>query len=592
MDYFSMIPRAVVSSSLFHSTSPDHGTLMLRMLSLCSSSSAISGQNMSMLAVSLLFLVMGTWVLVGLLAWGHPGGFAWGLHSLRVRSCSSKPADTTQSPSLIPGPRGLPFFGSLLAFTGNRGKCAHRVLAALAAAYKARPLMAFSLGSTRVVVSSDPCVARQILCNAAFTERPLTTSARRLLFGRSIGFSPSGDRWRNLRRICAAHLFNPRRIAAHERIRQLDCTAMLDAMAQSLKRGSVLHVRPYLQHAALNNIMETVFGKRFEFADMNANGAGEAAEVQKMVREGFELLGAFNFSDHLPSAFDVIDALRVRQRCDNLVPKVFAYVQAIIAEHRCRRQAKLGTSSLETDNLSRSAHKNDDGDFVDALLALEAEEKLTDSDMVSILWEMVFRGTDTMAILTEWILAELVLHSDVQAKLYAEIREVVREEGDIRDSDARQMPYLQAVVQEGLRMHLPGPLLSWARVAVHDTEVAGHLIPEGTTAMVNMWAITHDKTIWEDPETFMPERFLSKGEREVATMIGGGVDLRLAPFGAGARACPGKALAMATVSLWLARIVQCFQITQHPLHPVQLTEVLKLSCEMEVPLVACFIPRR
>ena len=194
-----------------------------------------------------------------------------------------------------------------------------------------------------------------------------------------------------------------------------------------------------------------------------------------------------------------------------------------------------------------------------------------------------------MAILTEWILAELALHPAVQSRLHAEVQSVAcraagREASCIGDADTARMPYLQAVVKETLRMHPPGPLLSWARLAIHDTEVGGYEVPAGTTAMVNMWGIMHDPEVWAEPERFWPERFL-EGEGKGIEVNSGAVDMRLAPFGAGARACPGKAMAMATVQLWVARIVQRFELQQVDDRPVDLTEVLKLSCEMAAPLV-------
>lgn len=440
--------------------------------------------------------------------------------------------------------------------------------------------MALTLGSTRIVVSSDPGVAKKILYGSAFVERPLSQSARQLLFARAIGFSPRGDHWRNLRHLSASHLFSQRRIAAQEHIRQLDATIMLDNISERITMSPLQKVRNHLQHAALNNIMATVFGRWYAFSENAVNG--DAFEVQSMVREGFDLLGAFNMADHLPPAFESIDPMHIRQRCDALVPRVFAFVQAIIDEHR---------SSCSKAPASMSADARDDSDFVDTLLALQGEEKLSDADMVSILWEMIFRGTDTMAVLTEWILAELVLNPNVQAKLHAEVENVAnaREVHPLRDADIARMPYLQAVVKEGLRMHPPGPLLSWARLSVHDVEVAGHLVPAGTTAMVNMWAITHDATVWEEPEKFKPERFVvSEGGENVDVR---GSDLRLAPFGAGARGCPGKALALSTVNLWVARLVQRFLIEEDSLHPVDLSEELNLSCEMAVPLSALFTER-
>lgn len=196
---------------------------------------------------------------------------------------------------------------------------------------------------------------------------------------------------------------------------------------------------------------------------------------------------------------------------------------------------------------------------------------------------MIFRGTDTTAILTEWILAEIVLNPDVQAKIHAELDVAVGQHRVVTDADMAKLPFLGAVIKETLRMHPPGPLLSWARLATHDVTLAGHHVPAGTTAMVNMWSITHDAAIWTDPLRFRPERFLvACGGQDIDIR---GNDLRLAPFGAGRRVCPGRALGLATVHLWVARLLQQFHWCPSDQHPVDLSEVLKLSCEMVNPLV-------
>lgn len=196
---------------------------------------------------------------------------------------------------------------------------------------------------------------------------------------------------------------------------------------------------------------------------------------------------------------------------------------------------------------------------------------------------MVFRGTDTVAILLEWIMARIVLHQDIQTKVQNEIDTWVGRDRHVEDSDIPNLPYLQAIVKEVLRMHPPGPLLSWARLAVHDVHVDKVFVPAGTTAMVNMWAITHDPTIWKNPWTFKPERFI---EEDVPIL---GSDLRLAPFGSGRRVCPGKALGLATVHLWLARLLHRFRWL--PAEPVDLSETLKLSLEMKKPLTCRVVPR-
>ena len=64
--------------------------------------------------------------------------------------------------------------------------------------------------------------------------------------------------------------------------------------------------------------------------------------------------------------------------------------------------------------------------------------------------EMIFRGTDTTALLTEWTMAEVVLNPDAQKKAQAELDAVVGQDHSVNDSDIFKLPYLQAVVKEAL----------------------------------------------------------------------------------------------------------------------------------------------
>ncbi|KAF5187932.1 Cytochrome p450 [Thalictrum thalictroides] len=77
--------------------------------------------------------------------------------------------------------------------------------------------------------------------------------------------------------------------------------------------------------------------------------------------------------------------------------------------------------------------------------------------------EMIFRGTDTTSLLTEWVMAELVLNPNIQAKLQKELDRVVGNKS-VTDADIANLPYLQAVVKETLGVHPPGPLLSWSDI--------------------------------------------------------------------------------------------------------------------------------
>ncbi|KAL0535634.1 hypothetical protein IC582_029974 [Cucumis melo] len=487
-----------------------------------------------------------------------PGGLAWAL--------ISKP----KNQSIIPGPCGTPFLGQVSTFTNS---LTHRLLANLAHTLKAKSLMSFSIGFTRFVISSNPITAKELLNSSAFADRPIKESAYELLFHRAMGFAPYGEYWRNLRRISSTFLFSPKRICGFGVLRERIGVKMMEEIEGLMVKNGEVEVRKVLHFGSLSNVMESVFGKSVEFGDW---------EIDELVTEGYDLLGSFNWSDHFP-VLGWLDLQGVRKRCRVLVGKVNVFVGKIIEEHRMKRRVIVGDEENKN-----SPNDNEDEDFVDVLLDLEKENKLTDSDMIAVLWEMIFRGTDTVAILLEWILARMVLHPDIQAKLQYEIDQVVMKTGrNISNLDLPNLPYLHAVVKETLRMHPPGPLLSWARLAIHDTHVAGHYIPAGTTAMVNMWAITHDDQIWPDPTIYNPNRFIKD---DVAIM---GSDLRLAPFGSGRRVCPGKAMGLATVELWLAQLVHKFEWVQadESKIKVDLSECLKLSLEMKHPLICRAIPR-
>lgn len=265
----------------------------------------------------------------------------------------------------IRGPKGIPIFGSL--FTLSHG-LAHRSLTDMARNRGTTHLMAFSVGSTPFVVASEPHTAKEILTSSHFANRPVKQSARSLMFDRAMGFSPNGSYWRSLRRISTSHLFSPCRILAHEPGRQLDSTTMLRNIETAQKSNGFVFLRKHLQLAALNNIMGTVFGKKY---DDQSHNSEELKELTQVVSEGFELLGAFNWSDHLPWLSYFYDPYRIKERCTILQPRVKKLVGAVIEEHKLRGPKKL------SDN---------DADFVDVLLSLDGEEKIQEDDMIAVLW--------------------------------------------------------------------------------------------------------------------------------------------------------------------------------------------------------------
>ncbi|XP_059312413.1 cytochrome P450 78A3-like [Lycium ferocissimum] len=509
-----------------------------------------------------LFILL-LWLVMNIIYWSHPGGPAWGKYKWR-KNPSSTPShnnNNNNNNSIIPGPRGFPLIGSMNLMAG----LAHRKIAAMAQSCQAKRLMSLSLGETRVIFTCNPDIAKEILNSSVFADRPVKESAYSLMFNRAIGFAPYGVYWRTLRKIAATHLFCPKQIKSSETQRAQIAKQMIKMF--QLGERDVIRVRDVLKLASLNNMMCSVFGRKYILDSCNA----ETDELGKLVDEGYELLGMLNWADHLPWLAE-FDPQKIRLRCSRLVPKVNRFVSRIINEHRAQSGSDVN------------------GDFVHVLLSLQGSEILSDSDMIAVLWEMIFRGTDTVAVLIEWILARMVIHPRVQSKVQTEVDQIVGGSRAVTEFDASKMTYLPAVIKEVLRLHPPGPLLSWARLAITDTKVDGYHVPGGTTAMVNMWAITRDPDVWVDPLEFKPERFINGTESLDFSVLGS--DLRLAPFGSGRRTCPGKNLGLTTVTFWVASLLQKFRFEHIDNNgPVDLSEVLRLSCEMVNPLSVRVRPR-
>jgi hypothetical protein len=302
-------------------------------------------------------------VVTCLLHWCFPGGPAWGRWWW---------TQTRRRVAAVPGPRGLPVIGSMWLMTG----LAHRKLAAAADSLRARRLMAFSLGGTRVVVAAHPDVAREILNSPAFADRPIKESAYGLLFHRAIGFAPYGAYWRALRRVASTHLFSPWQVAASAAQRAVIARQMVAAMKELSAAASAsgrdgFEVRRVLRRGSLHNVMWSVFGRRYDLELDPAKESPETRELRSLVDEGYDLLGQLNWSDHLPwlARFDLQST---RSRCDRLVPLVNRFVGGIIDEHRARNDLRSAPPAVM--------------DFTDVLLSLPADDRLTDSDMIAVLW--------------------------------------------------------------------------------------------------------------------------------------------------------------------------------------------------------------
>lgn len=162
---------------------------------------------------------------------------------------------------------------------------------------------------------------------------------------------------------------------------------------------------------------------------------------------------------------------------------------------------------------------------------------------------MFISGSDTSALTVQWAMAQLLRHPDKMEKVRAELAANLSSKEFVEESDLVQLPYVQAVVKETLRLHPATPLIP--REVVSDSmSLGGFHIPVGTCIFLNLWAIGRDPASWPQPEEFVPERFL--GDRAVDYR---GSNFAFKPFGAGRRVCPGLDISARFVPHLLASIL-------------------------------------
>ncbi|ERT03266.1 hypothetical protein HMPREF1624_01572 [Sporothrix schenckii ATCC 58251] len=206
----------------------------------------------------------------------------------------------------------------------------------------------------------------------------------------------------------------------------------------------------------------------------------------------------------------------------------------------------------------------------------------------------IIAGSDTTATAIRMTLLYIMITPRVHARLRAEVDAHFADLPDDRivsNAVAETLPYLQAVVLEGLRMHPPFVGLPFKEVPPQgDTLPDGRFVPGGTRIAPSIWALTRRKDVFgEDVDVFRPERWLSAptpvparvadGERSEDKDTNGNSPETIANmrrtldliFGYGRWACAGKTLAFLELNKTLVEMMRRFELQlMYPLRPLSM----------------------
>ncbi|KAJ9648169.1 hypothetical protein H2199_001947 [Coniosporium tulheliwenetii] len=146
---------------------------------------------------------------------------------------------------------------------------------------------------------------------------------------------------------------------------------------------------------------------------------------------------------------------------------------------------------------------------------------------------------------------QVEVESVLQVTLQAELDQASISESIIRESETKALPYLQACIKEGLRIHPPVTALATKTVAKSGDILRGQFIPGGTNIVYAAWDSYKDAEVFgEDADIFRPERWLeATGDR--LSRMQQTLDL---VFGYGRYGCLGKPVALLEINKFLAEV--------------------------------------
>ncbi|KAK9056234.1 hypothetical protein SSX86_027324 [Deinandra increscens subsp. villosa] len=417
---------------------------------------------------------------------------------------------------LPPGPFPLPVIGNLL----HLGDKPHHSLATLSKRYG--PLMSLKLGSRTTIVVSSSNIAKEFFHNhdPFFSSRSIPDSLRVVDHDKySIVFLPAEDQWRKLRKICKEYIFSVRRLDANELLCRKKVEELLDHVSDCCTNQKDVNIGEIAFTTVLNVLSNVMFSM-----DIAQYDSVSSQEFKDAVRALMEFAGKPNIADFFPILKPFDPQGFVRQG-NVYAKKIMTIFDTIINQ---RLQTRSSSSFTQTNN-----------DVLDLLLNFNQtnESEFTQNDMRHLFFDLFIAGTDTTSSTLEWVMTELIHNPEKLKKARLEVIKLMKNKNDIiQESDIFQLPYLQAVIKETLRLHPPVPFLV-PHQAVCDVEINGYMVPKNAQVLCNVWAMGRDSKIWSCPETFLPERFLE------VTIDYKGQDFEFIPFGAGRRICPGLNLA-------------------------------------------------
>ncbi|KAI1209584.1 cytochrome P450 [Annulohypoxylon truncatum] len=321
-----------------------------------------------------------------------------------------------------------------------------------------------------------------------------------------------------------------------------ECAALFDQRLQELSQsGLPVNMAHWMQCYAFDVVGCITYSKRLGFLDQGLDIGGFMTAINNGLIYS-TLAGVYPFSH--PYLFGAISRFG-----GGGIGYVINFTMQSIAEHQA--PAKV----VDEDEKPAPGKSRD---FLSKFVARHHKnpDTFTTLHIIQGCAANMVAGSDTTAISLSAILYYLLKNPETFAKLRQEVEEAQRASGtaskDISFKQSQEMPYLQAVIKEALRLHPATGLPIERVVPAGGATIAGRFFPEGSIVGVNTWIEHRNPRVFgEDADAFKPERWLSDDAEKISFM-----NRHWMPFGLGARTCIGRHISHLEISKLIPRLVR------------------------------------
>ncbi|KAJ5287205.1 cytochrome protein [Penicillium angulare] len=321
----------------------------------------------------------------------------------------------------------------------------------------------------------------------------------------------------------------------------------MERLNEFAQKEETIDFHHWLQCYAFDVIGQITFGQRFGFLNKGEDIMGAISTVRQILV--FSCLAGI-YVEWYPLLYKLMNSL------PGSGPRGLLFIINFVVD----KVRQLNEKRIQGGENPSETTIPKTQDFMERMAVARDENpaKITDYHLQMMGNSNVIAGSDTTAITLSAIMYYLLRTPHVHCRLRREIDEFTSQNRcseRITFKESQEMPYLQAVIREALRMHTATGLPLWREVPSGGAEINGYFIPQGSAIGINTWVAHYDEEFFPDAKSFIPERWI-EGITDAEQLRK--MNEMYMPFGLGGRTCLGKHISTLEIYKLIPQLIRDF----------------------------------